>query len=302
MTARPVTVQEAAAFLAQRYDDVDPADVAELSGGEWSRAFSFTHGGRELVARFGRWPEDFELDRAAAAFDSEDLPVPEVLEIGNALDGAYAISDRRHGAFLEQLDASAFLGALPALLRALAAMRAIGRDGPPAKPWADVLRSVLVDVPGGRVSGWTARLQQEPELWQLFERANAAFEAVIGDCPDGASLMHLDLINRNVLVADDSRLSAVFDWGCSLYGDPLYEAANLTFWMPWHPNSVGAVDLVGALREHYDVDDFDRRLRCYELHVGLTHMAYCASAPSREEHLHAVARHTQDVLGAIDRR
>ena len=38
------------------------------------------------------------------AFAGPDLPVPKVLEVGDALGGAYAISERHFGLFLEKLD------------------------------------------------------------------------------------------------------------------------------------------------------------------------------------------------------
>ena len=41
---------------------------------------------------------------------------------------------------------------------------------------------------------------------------------------------------------DASRLEAVFDWGCSLAGDFLYEVAWFTFWAPWYP-ALDAIDL-----------------------------------------------------------
>ena len=78
-------------------------DVSELGGGDWSRAFAFRLGGRDLVARFGAYGEDFAKDRQAMAFAGPDLPVPEVLETGSALGGAYAISQRCFGQFLETL-------------------------------------------------------------------------------------------------------------------------------------------------------------------------------------------------------
>jgi len=57
-----------------------------------------------------------------------------------------------------------------------------------------------------------------------------------------------------------------------------------------------------VIRGHYDaigldVPRFDERLRCYELHVGLTHLAYCAFA-GHEEDLYAVARRTRGLLAA----
>jgi hypothetical protein len=43
------------------------------------------------------------------------------------------------------------------------------------------------------------------------------------------------------------------------------------------------------------VEDFDRRLFCYELHIGLGHIAY-AGFTGREEHQRAIARRTRQVL------
>src|SRR5438874_13448799 len=97
----------AARFLAERYG-LRVGSVAELSGGDWSSAFSFRLDGRDLVVRFGQWREDFEKDEAAMAFAGPDLPVPRVLEIGDAFEGACAISEPHFGACLEALDAEGF--------------------------------------------------------------------------------------------------------------------------------------------------------------------------------------------------
>lgn len=122
MNGTPVLLGEAAGFLAERYAG-RARDVAELVGGGWSRAFSFRLGGRDLVARFGRYGEDFAKDQQSMAFAGPDLPVPEALETGRALGGAYAISQRCFGVFLETLDESRWRRVLPALLRGLDGLR-----------------------------------------------------------------------------------------------------------------------------------------------------------------------------------
>jgi hypothetical protein len=46
------------------------------------------------VIRFGRHVEDFRKDERAAALYAPGIPVPRVLEIGEAFDGyAYAVSE-----------------------------------------------------------------------------------------------------------------------------------------------------------------------------------------------------------------
>ncbi len=94
-------------------------------------------------------------------------------------------------------------------------------------------------------------------------------------------------------------MSGVFDWGCALYGDFLYDLAWLTFWAPWHPG-LDALDLRAEALAHYAdiglvVDDFDARLRCYEVHIGLAHLAY-HSFTQEWDHLDWTERRTLEVL------
>jgi hygromycin-B 4-O-kinase len=307
-----VRLAQAARFLDQRYRG-RARDVAELGGGDWSRAFSFRLDGCDLVARFGRYGEDFAKDREAMAFAGPDLPVPRVLEIGSALGGAYAISERHFGLFLEELDEPRWRRLLPALLRGLDHLRHLQapeasrarEDGAPAvtTSWREWLLEGLVDRPGQRVSGWRAILAASAVLDETFVAAERAFTALLATCPELRHVLHLDLLNRNVLVAEDgSRLVAVFDWGCSACGDFLYEVAWFTFWAPWFAG-LAAIDFRSVMRAHYDatgldVPRFDERLRCYELHIALTHLAYCAFADGREQDLAAVARRTRELLDA----
>jgi aminoglycoside phosphotransferase (APT) family kinase protein len=307
---QPAGLGEAAGFLAERYAG-QARDVAELGGGDWSRAFSFRLDGRNLVARFGDHGADFARDQQAMALSGPDLPVPRVLEIGSALGGAYAVSERRFGMFLETLDAARWRRLLPALLRGLDALRdapalgeGAGAGAPvPAGGWREQLEAELEDHPGQRVSGWRAILARSAELDTLFTAGERTVSGLLDACPEIRHVLHRDLLNRNVLVAGDgSRLTAVFDWGCYALGDFLYEVAWFTFWAPWHAG-LAAIDFRTALLAHYqaaglDVPRFDERLRCYELHVGLTHLAYCTFTGDPGHHLPSIARRTREILGS----
>jgi aminoglycoside phosphotransferase (APT) family kinase protein len=304
---QPVGRGEAAGFLAERYAG-RARDVAELGGGDWSRAFSFRLDGRDLVARFGQYGEDFARDQQAMTLSGPDLPVPRVLETGSALGGAYAISERCFGVFLETLDADRWRRLLPALLRGLDALRdapaldsarAAATAGPAT--WREQLQAQLEDRPGQRVSGWRPVLAGSAELDSLFTAGERAISGLLDACPEIRHVLHRDLLNRNVLVTGDgSRLTAVFDWGCYGLGDFLYEVAWFTFWAPWHAG-LAAIDFRSAIRSHYraaglDVPRFDERLRCYELHIGLTHLAYCTFTGDPGHGLPGIARRTRAIL------
>lgn len=42
-------------------------------------------------------------------------------------------------------------------------------------------------------------------------------------------------MSQNIFVNKD-KITGVFDWGCALYGDHLYDLALFEFWAPWYPH------------------------------------------------------------------
>ena len=79
---------------------------------------------------------------------------------------------------------------------------------------------------------------------------------------------------------DPELLTSVFDWGCSMYSDHLYDFAWLTFCAPY-TSGFDRLETRRLARQHYvnegfDPDDFDRRMDCYELHIGLGALTYRA--------------------------
>ncbi|HZT42613.1 MAG TPA: phosphotransferase [Chthonomonadaceae bacterium] len=306
---KPVDRQTAARFLAERYGP-DAVEITELDGGDWSRAFAFRIENRDLVVRFGRYGEAYLKDRKAIAFAGPDLPVPAVMEIGEAYGVFYAISERYFGAFLETLDAQGWRKLMPALLRGLDHLREAEAPGSGVEwasedvsaplRWRQWLVESLEDRPGAQVGGWRASLRETPAIEEIFVSGERALRSLLPDCPEMRHVIHRDLLNRNVLVAHDaSRLQAVFDWGCSLAGDFLYELAWFTFWAPWYP-ALNALDVRRVFQDHYrslglEVENFDRRLACYEIHIGLEHIAYTAFT-GRKADQQDVVRRTIQVL------
>jgi hygromycin-B 4-O-kinase len=284
-----VGVREASAFLAEHFGrDVGPVEL--VGEGAWSRCFGFRIDDRDLVIRFGNHRDDFEKDERAASFATPALPVPEVFEVGAALGGYFAVSSRAYGVPLETISAADWETTLPALFAALDAIRSIdvspstefggwdGRGRARLATWRDFLLSVEADT-DRRTYGWRQRLAESPVGDSAFAIGMARLFELADACPSERSVVHADLINRNVLV-ESGRINAVFDWGCSFYGDFLYDVAWIEFWAPWHA-AFAASGFRDAARRHYasiglDVVDFDDRLRCCLIHIGLDHQAYAA--------------------------
>ena len=284
--------------------------LTPVGAGAWSRAFRFDVGGRALVIRAGDYREDFETDALAARWNTPELPTPEVLEVGEAAAGVYyAISRFCHGEPLEQLSPEGFEATLPSLLAALDAIRSIDisdttgfggwdhtRQGA-FETWRDFMLAVDYDGPDLRTAGWSARLR-DTEYQTVFDAGYEVLATLATDLEPGRYVVHGDLLERNVHV-DGGRITGVFDWGCSLYGDFLYDVAWLEFWSPWH-DGLATFSIRDRVFDHLasegiDTPGGDVRMRAAAVHVGLSHLAYYAGINQPGE-LASVAERTSSYL------
>lgn len=286
----PVTIEQVQTFL-QTHLPTPPQALGLIGAGAWSRCFGYRAGDAEYAIRVGAHVEDFHKDARAAAYASPVLPIPRVFEIGEALGGYYAISQRAYGVPLEQVEADVWCAVVPSLVAALEAMRTADITATPgfggwdahgqasSPSWSHHLLAVADDTPALRIHGWRRKLEAgSPAGSAAFAWGYAQLQRVVSDAiPRG--LLHCDLMNRNVLV-DQGRIAAVFDWGCARYGDHLYDLAWFEFWAPWHPN-LDVPRLRAALETRwqatgYRPDNLAARLAACYLHIGLDHLAYNA--------------------------
>jgi len=288
--ATKIDQDAARGFLTRRYGH-DVSELLPLRQGVWSSAYGFDWQSKALVVRFGAYRDDFEKDRLAADYTSRDLPIPRIVEIGEALGGSYAISERAPGEHIDALDEQAMRRVLHSLFAALEAARRVdlgdgagfgGWDGAGRAPhptWRARLLDVATDGPTRLGASWRGALAASTVGTGPFDEAFAALQGLVDRCPEERHLVHGDLLHFNVLVADD-RVTAVLDWGSSIYGDFLYDLAWLTFWSPWYP-AWSRIDFAREAVSYYGsidlaVPNFEERLRAYELYIGLESQGWYA--------------------------
>ena len=304
----PFDAAAATDFLAGRYGD-RASGVVEIGRGAWATAYGFMLDGAACVARFAAQPDDFAKDRIAASYTSPALPIPAILEIGEAPGGFYAISERAYGAHLDTLDEAGMRAVLPSLFAAHDAMRLAdvshtagygGWDGSgnaPRATWQQALLTLPGDAASSRIHGWRDRMAAYPEARSVFDEGFDCLRGLVGVCPSSRHLAHSDPLNRNILVAN-GMITAVLDWGCAMYGDFLYDLAHMTFSTCWFPAWRG-IDFAGEAERHFDaiglaVPAMRQRVRCYEIHIGLDALAYNAFCQRPAELLDLLASRTAE--------
>jgi len=286
-----ISTSETAQFLQEKYGS-GIGDVKQIGEGGWSLAFAFVHEGASNVIRWSDVADNFERDAAAARFTSDDLPVPPITEIGQGLHTFFAISPFVGGTYLEALSSAELENTLPSLLKMLRALRAIdllwttgfgfwNKDGKGSHDsWNAFLLDDKNESEGSLIKGWKAHLEASSMGMDAYHELWRTFVTLVERCPEERSLVHSDLLNRNVLTSSGA-ITAVLDWGSSFYGDSLYDVAWFTFYEPWYPHFQD-VHVSRRLLEDFKADphsntaDLDARLMCYKLDIGIGSIAYNA--------------------------
>ena len=290
MPTSDVTAALAAAFLASRFGD-EAGPPRPFAHGEWSKAYAFRRAGADYVIRFSALEEDFRKDALAARYASPHLPIPRVLEIGEAYGGFYCVSERAPGTHIDAVDGDHMRRLLPSLFAMLDAARLVdlsqtsgygGFDAAgnaPDPTWRANLLQIGSESASGRSRGWRELLAGSPIGTAPFEAGLKRLQTLVERCPEQRSLVHGDLLHFNVLVEDD-RITGVVDWGCGIYGDFLYDVAWFAYYAPWYPAWRG-IDFVAEAARHYQaiglhVPHYEDRLRCYQLRIGLDDLKWNA--------------------------
>lgn len=266
-----------------------PSEITPLRSGAWSNAFGLNTPAGPMVLRFSRTADDFRADELASHYASSYLPIPRVFGIGQIDERFWCLSERMPGVHLDELNADQLVEVIPSLAAMLREMRAVDSshtsgfggwddDGNGTfATFADQLLDVASDdTPDQRGGGWSERLQPHRHAQRIFDDGMSVLRDLVNYIPPVRQLIHQDTINYNVTVSD-GRISGIFDWGCAMWGDALYDIAWFRFWNPWYPQW-SAVDLPAQLEKRVGIEGANaaERMQCYLLHIGLMHIRYNA--------------------------
>ena len=139
---------------------------------------------------------------------------------------------------------------------------------------------------------WAAMARQPFFEKNLFDEFFQEMQRRLPCCPSDRYLIHRDFGFANVM-ADGNRITGVLDWAEFGYGDFLYDVAcldhfsqDIPYGALWHARakSLGRVE-----------PNFQERMQCYMLNLGLHDMAIAATLGNERSYVRGRER-TRSVL------
>ena len=268
-----------------------------LKGGEWSAAYKYSFEGNDYVIRLSHTSENFYRDKVASQWSSTNLPIPKIIKIDCYENHYYAISPFFYGEAFESLSADELEQTIPNFLSMMTAMQSVSLDSftgygtitPVGKgafdSWSEALLDVNSDRPDNLVHGWKKKLAEIPKAYSKYEWFYKQLEKLVKYCPEHKCVIHSDLLYQNLLVYK-RKINAVLDWGCSMFGDPLYDLAIFDFFEPWFP-AFNHVNLIPKMRQSFleqspdNRHNFEERMVACQIHLTLGNIKFCVSSDGK---------------------
>jgi hypothetical protein len=220
--------------MIARVDSLMPAVAAELQldfvsmlgGGEFGAALVRDAAGRELVLKAmkgAEWAPRFARGAGLSArLRSSDYPVPRYYGTGIAAGASWSLQERLPGE-VPVVITNAHVLQLLTLVRRHA--DAAGREG-------DLLRRMKLEL-GDSADNLSRHEKTKPIGTQLASILDTG-----GKVPFRTrDIVHGDFHQRNYL-AEEDRITGVFDWELAWIGDWRVDLVNLACWASWVPSQV----------------------------------------------------------------
>lgn len=282
-------------FLKINFDE-DSKIISEFLGNENSRAFLFSSGGIEYVIRMDLYVDDFKKDRYAYEhFLTPKIIIPKTIKLGTIEERIFfSISKKLEGVALDKLKEKELLDSLPEIASVLREIHLTDisktsgygswdiSGNATHKSWQEFLLSVKFSS----YFKWDNLINEGIYEKKLFEKVFAKIIELSKYASEERSLVHGDYGFNNILINGEN-VSGVLDWALSKYGDFVYDIAWLAFWEE-------KIDYGQLLKEYYggykDLANYEERLLCCMLHVGLSTSGFFAKWGSKKEYEHTKSR------------
>lgn len=285
-----VTSEEVLDFL-QKIFDKSLISVNFIKGGEMSQAFSYVSRKNQYVIRINAKSYSFEKDQYAYKhFANKSIPIPKILKIGKFNEKYFFAVSEAKGKNLENFSHDIQLKLLPQLISILNEIhkskidvnRKYGRWDRKGIATFNSWKDYILNCKDEIYSNWD-KLYKETMLEKaIVEQIYKKIKDLIRYLLEERWLVHGDYGFSNV-VSDGEKITGVLDWGESLYGDFVYDVAWLDFWS-------STIKYGDIFKKHYQdqnikIPNYNERLLCYQLHLGLGNLSFFALSHQKESYL-----------------
>jgi len=257
-----------------RYHCLNAAQITELPGGLLhSQIYVFEADGLRYVFKTGTRKEEHRKEQWVSNRYHEVLPLRQVVQIyGQEDQSSYAIYRFIEGDMLVDLESQELIDTIPSVLDTLSILRSIkvnegegyGRfdeyGNAPYPSWLDYVEAIYND----QIYNWSEAEQKGLDL-ELVEDAIKQLKHGAGSIKlKSRCLVHGDLGSYSI-IAKQHRVTGLIDWKLAMYGDHLYDIANLMFWNEDRLDSLNAK----LQAEYMTTVDNRNAILCYMLRIGL---------------------------------
>lgn len=277
-------------FLHQNFDE-NITSIYFLKGGEQSQAFSFNSNSRDLVIRINNQTYSFEKDKYAYNhFNNPDLPIPEIFEMGKFDENYfYAISEFAEGKTLDTLDKDAKTKLLPQIISIHDAIHKIKiEDYKKFGDWDsegdakfDSWKGFIIGKKDNVYKNWEKLYKETFLERKVVEKVTEKIRQLTKYVPEERYLVHGDYGGNN-MTSDGEKITGVLYWGESKYGDTLYDIA----WMDFFDEDLSYKEIFynHYKDEGFNIENFNERMICYKLHLGLGAIGFFALSGQKESY------------------
>lgn len=279
-------------FLKDNFSK-DISDFTVINGGEGSQAYSFSTPDNHYIIRINRHTDaGFKKDEYAFKnFSSPHIPIPEIYKIGKIDENLFfCISQKVPGKILDLLSPEETAIINSKIFEVLDNIHdtdisnTTGFGGwdingnAKGKSWKNEILGVSVDTIGtADKAGLFESSFLEKDFWDI---AYSKLSELVTYCPEERFLVHSDFGFNNTL-SDGKEITGVIDWENSSYGDFLYDIAWLSF---WSKTNYQELYLEHAKSRGVDIPNYDKRMLCYKLFIGLGSLSFFAYSNQKDKY------------------
>jgi hygromycin-B 4-O-kinase len=273
-------------YIKDNFDN-SISNLEFINGGEMSQAFSFQTSKGNFVIRVNTSSRSFLKDQKAFdLFGNKGIPIPKIIKIGQ-IDDVYffAISEKAEGKHITALTDEEYNKTLPSLLKIMDDIHGLdiketkgfGKWNLEGNGVYDTWKEFIYAV---------NEFQNKEDLFKnsfleidVWGKVYSEIKKLSEFCPEERFLVHGDYGNNNA-VSDGEKVTGIFDWADSLYGDYLYDIAWITFWLKKPERIKEIEDYYGSK----NIPNFKERLLCYKLRIGLGSLSFYAYSNQKDKY------------------